>query len=152
MTAAIKLCLVVSVPSGNIVMDITLQTGWRAGQGQPLSDSAAHPAPAAQPRPPFKQVCRGCAGIEAGCSHRATMEGSPGKSQEAPTAGPTPRCTELSHGAAGGQRQGGRRSPPGSLWRIHHRPGRAWARPAARTGEPGWIRHAGGTVARFSSI
>lgn len=138
MTGTIKLRLVVSVPSGNTVMDITLQTGRRsagrprAGQGQPLAHSTAHPSPVAQPGPPCKWVCRGCTGIQAEapqCSCHAMLEGSPGKSWEVPVAGTTPHFNKLSHSAAGRQRQGGRRSPPFSPQRNHHCPGRAWAWP-----------------------
>lgn len=92
MTAAIKLCLVVSEPRGNIAITDRTAVCWglSTGQGRLASSSTAHLAPADQPRPPSKGVCQGCAGVQAGthqCSCHARTEESPEKSQEAPTTG-----------------------------------------------------------------
>lgn len=89
MTRAIKLSLVVSVPSGNIVMDIALQEGCG------LSG--------------MEHCARTLISLAAPCTHHlqlnlGSLENGSGKAmgwKEAPRAATGPGCMELSRGAAG---------------------------------------------------
>jgi len=149
MTGAIKLGLVASVPSGNFIMDITSQTGQRSARDRgPGKDSRSLTALCTQHlRLSLDRLWTGLprpCGYTSRCSCHATLP------CHAPTAGATPRFMELRHGAAGRQRQGGKGSSSLLPARYPSSPGRAWAWPAARAGEPGRIGHGGDTVVKFS--